>query len=103
MGRLQVAQNSQDEEASLGVGQPTTYDINGNIETLKRGDTTNEYEYIQNTDKVNAVSNESEFQAYTYDANGNVKTASHRHISEINYDPLTQLRACSEISSAFLS
>jgi RHS repeat-associated protein len=91
LGRLKVAQNSQDEKASLGVGQPTTYDINGNIQTLKQGDTTNQYKYIENTDKVNRVSNSSEPQNYGYDANGNVKSASHRQISEIKYDPLTQL------------
>ena len=93
LGRLQVAQNSQDTGASLGVGQPTIYDINGNIETLKRGETSNQYEYIQNTDKVKDVtdSSNSEPQSYSYDANGNVKTASHRHISQIDYDPLTQL------------
>ena len=91
LGRLEVAQNPQNDQASLGVDQPTTYDINGNIETLKRGDTTNEYEYIENTDKVNAVSNDSEPQNYTYDANGNVKSASHRQISNIDYDPLSQL------------
>ncbi len=91
LGRLEVAQNPQNEQASLGVDQPTTYDLNGNIETLKQGDTTNEYEYVQNTDKVNEVSNESEPQNYTYDANGNVKSASHRQISNIDYDPLSQL------------
>ena len=89
--RLEIAQNSQNEQASLGIGQPTTYDLNGNIETLKRGDTTNEYEYIENTNQVNGVSNGSEPQTYSYDANGNVKTASHRRISQIDYDPLTQL------------
>lgn len=91
LGRLEVAQNPQNEQASLGVDQPTTYDINGNIETLKQGDTTNEYEYIENTDKVNEVSNDSEPQNYGYDANGNVTSASHRQISNIDYDPLTQL------------
>ncbi|NEO83330.1 MAG: hypothetical protein F6J87_03565 [Spirulina sp. SIO3F2] len=91
LGRLEVAQNSQDEQASLGIGQPTTYDINGNIETLKRGDTSNQYQYIENTDKVNTVSNSSEPQSYSYDANGNVTGASHRQISNLDYDPLTQL------------
>ncbi|HAC64988.1 MAG TPA: hypothetical protein DCF68_16015 [Cyanothece sp. UBA12306] len=91
LGQLKVAQNQQNEQASLGVGQPTTYDLNGNIETLKRGETTNQYEYIENTDKVNTVSNSSEPQNYGYDANGNVKSASHRQISHIDYDPLTQL------------
>lgn len=91
LGRLKVAQNSQNGQASLGIGQPTTYDINGNIQTLKQGDTTNQYEYVQNTDKVNAVRNGSQPQNYSYDANGNVKSASHRQISEIKYDPLTQL------------
>ncbi|MDJ0600304.1 MAG: RHS repeat-associated core domain-containing protein [Crocosphaera sp.] len=91
LGRLEVAHNSYNEQASLGLGQPTTYDINGNIETLKRGDTTNQYEYIENTDKVNGVSNSSEPQNYSYDANGNVKSASHRQITNIDYDPLTQL------------
>ncbi|MFK0732348.1 MAG: RHS repeat domain-containing protein [Gloeotrichia echinulata GP01] len=91
LGRLKVAQNGQNGQASLGVGQPTTYDINGNIQTLKQGDTTNQYEYVQNTDKVNAVRNGSQPQNYSYDANGNVKSASHRQISEIKYDPLTQL------------
>lgn len=91
LGRLKVAQNSRNERASLGVGEPTTYDINGNLETLKQGERMNEYEYIQNTDKVNGVSNGSEPQFYRYDANGNVKVASHRQISEIDYDPLTQL------------
>ena len=91
LGRLQVAQNPQNEQASLGVDRPTTYDINGNIETLQQGDTNNEYEYVQNTDKVNGVGNDSEPQSYTYDANGNVKAASHRQIANIDYDPLTQL------------
>ncbi|NET24832.1 RHS repeat domain-containing protein [Okeania sp. SIO1I7] len=100
LGRLEVAQNSQNEQASLGVGQPTTYDVNGNIETLKRGDTTNEYEYIQNTDKVNAVSNNSEPQNYSYDANGNVKSASHRQVSNIDYDPLTQLTTQVQLEEA---
>ncbi|NEQ38786.1 MAG: RHS repeat-associated core domain-containing protein [Okeania sp. SIO3I5] len=100
LGRLEVAQNSQNEQASLGVGKPTTYDVNGNIETLKRGDTTNEYEYIQNTDKVNTVSNNSEPQNYSYDANGNVKSASHRQISEIDYDPFTQLTTQVQLEEA---
>ncbi|ELS03519.1 RHS repeat-associated core domain protein [Xenococcus sp. PCC 7305] len=89
--RLEIAQNSQNEQASLGIGQPTTYDLNGNIETLKRGDSTNEYKYIENTNQVNGVSNGSQPQSYSYDANGNVKTVSHRQISQIDYDPLTQL------------
>ncbi len=100
LGRLEVAQNSQNEQASLGVGKPTTYDVNGNIETLKRGDTTNEYEYIQNTDKVNAVSNNSEPQSYSYDANGNVKSASHRQVSNIDYDPFTQLTTQVQLEEA---
>ncbi|MBO1350517.1 MAG: RHS repeat-associated core domain-containing protein [Hormoscilla sp. GUM202] len=91
LGRLEVAQNSQNGQASLGVGTATTYDINGNIETLKRGNTTQKYEYVQNTDKVNKVSNGTETQNYSYDANGNFKSASHRQIAKIDYDPLTQL------------
>lgn len=91
LGRLKVAQNSQNDEGSLGVGQPTVYDLNGNIETLKEGDSTHEYEYVPNTDKVKKVSDASSSQSYTYDENGNVITASFRNISEIDYDPLTQL------------
>ena len=91
LSRLKVAQNSQNDEGSLGVGQPTVYDLNGNIETLKEGDSTHEYEYVPNTDKVNEVSDESDPQSYTYDENGNVITASYRNISGIEYDPLTQL------------
>lgn len=89
--QLEIAQNSQNEQASLGIGQPTTYDLNGNIETLKRGNTINEYKYLENTNQVNGVSNGSQPQSYSYDANGNVKTVSHRQISQIDYDPLTQL------------
>ncbi|TRU81409.1 MAG: hypothetical protein EWV76_21375 [Microcystis novacekii Mn_MB_F_20050700_S1] len=103
LGRLEVAQNSQNEQASLGVGQPTSYDINGNIETLKQGDTTSEYQYIPNTDKVNGVSNSSEPQNYSYDANGNVTSASHRHISKIDYDPLTQLTTQVQLESSKVS
>ncbi len=91
LGQLQVAQNSRDAEASLGVGQPTTYDLNGNIETLKRGNASNQYEYIESTNKVKDVNDSSEPQSYSYDANGNVTAAAHRHISQIDYDPLTQL------------
>jgi len=91
LGQLQVAQNSRDPEASLGVGQPTTYDLNGNIETLKRGNASNQYKYVPKTNKVDHVTDSSERQSYTYDANGNVTAAAHRHISHIDYDPLTQL------------
>jgi RHS repeat-associated protein len=103
LGRLEVAQNSHNEQASLGVGQPTSYDINGNIETLKQGDTTSEYQYIPNTDKVNGVSNSSEPQNYSYDANGNITSASHRHISKIDYDPLTQLTTQVQLESSKVS
>jgi len=97
LGRLKVGENSQDAKASLGVVSPTTYDPNGNIETMQQGDGSDRYQYLENTDKVKAVvsSNgdrrEDRRDSYTYDANGNVKSASQRHISQIDYNPLTQL------------
>ncbi len=91
LGQLKVVQNSRFPEASLGVDQPTTYDLNGNIEILKRGNDTNQYEYIENTNQVKDVNDGSETQSYNYDVNGNVTAAAHRHISQIDYDPLTQL------------
>ncbi|NES65147.1 MAG: RHS repeat-associated core domain-containing protein, partial [Okeania sp. SIO2D1] len=54
----------------------------------------------QNTDKVNTVSNNSEPQTYSYDANGNVKSASHRQVSNIDYDPFTQLTTQVQLEEA---
>lgn len=98
LGRLQVAENSQDAQASLGVGAPTTYDANGNIKQLKKGDTTNQYSYVKETDKVEQVDGSDQNQVYSYDANGYVKSASHRQISNINYDPASKLTTQVELN-----
>ncbi|NEN95448.1 MAG: hypothetical protein F6K50_07890 [Moorea sp. SIO3I7] len=93
--QLKVAQNNQIETGNLGVGQPVTYDPNGNFLDVKRGSDEAQFSYLPGTNQVkNTGGNEDDFH---YDDNGNITTAIkgagglNKPLSKLTYDPMTQL------------
>ncbi|MES2557599.1 MAG: RHS repeat-associated core domain-containing protein [Bacteroidota bacterium] len=91
-GQLVVAQHSKDNRYSLGITAPTSFDPNGNIETISQGAAVKTYGYLQNTNKVTRVSvTDAATQNYGYDAGGNIQSSSFRGINSINYSALNNL------------
>lgn len=85
LGRLAVAKNEVNDDWSFGLGQPDTFDANGNALRVQQGKTLSRYTYEAGTNKVlNTTGQETE--AYQYDANGNVQAVAPRDISHIEYD-----------------
>jgi RHS repeat-associated protein len=97
-GRLVTARNDVNDAWSVGVGEPTTFDPNGNIERQRRGQATASYVYLPGT---NAVVNTwgSEEQAYRYNANGDVIAARPREIGEVVYNRVNAMATA--VHSAF--
>ena len=101
LSRMQVAQNTMDGDASVGVDTPLAYDANGNILTLERGQTTDIYNYAQDTNQVNTITeNGTDIDAYSYNLNGDVTSGQRRNISQIDYDPLTRLTTAIQLNPA---
>ena len=100
LSRVEVAQNTTDSDASVGVDTPLAYDANGNILTLERGQATDTYNYTQDTNRVNTIAeNGTEVDAYGYNLNGDVTSAQRRNIGQIDYDPLTRLTTAIQLNS----
>src|SRR5581483_11301524 len=102
VGNLIVAENNSLPGGSIGVGEPVTYDGNGNFQTMKSGDGVENYTYWNGTNKVRNTdgSGGSDFR---YDANGNTtaskRSAQQASLSSIVYDPVTQLATTIEVGS----
>lgn len=93
VGQLVVAAHSENTAYSLGVQAPTTYDPNGNIQTIESQNATLTYAYDAGTNKVVEVASSKEANArtYSYDTYGNIVAASSNNITKIKYDTLTNL------------
>ncbi|MGH1386565.1 RHS repeat domain-containing protein [Kordia sp.] len=87
LSRILTAQNTVDKNLSLGVASPLTYDENGNIISLSRGDTKSEYAYEDATDKVTSIDTDgSQTAEFTYDKDGNTIAAdTDADLSNIKY------------------
>ena len=94
-GRLTVASNSI-AAMNVGVGSPTTYDKNGNIQSIKRG-TASPFSYTYYIGK-NRVQTRTTGTEYSYDATGNLVSSSPKGLT-LAYDPFTEL-AMTIISSS---
>jgi len=84
LGRLAVAQNSADQAASFGVGEPLSYDADGNYRRVERGGDVADYRYAAGTDQVVNTAGTTA-RDYEYDANGNVTRALPRGLTAITY------------------
>ena len=93
VGQLIVAAHSNNSKFNVGVTAPTTYDANGNIETITSENETLNYTYDEGTNKVINVSssNEEINRVYEYDVYGNTIKSSSNSIDIITYDTLTNL------------
>ena len=93
VGQLIVAAHSNNSKFNVGVTAPTTYDANGNIETITSENETLNYTYDEGTNKVINVSssNEEINRVYEYDVYGNTIKSSSNSIDKITYDTLTNL------------
>ncbi|HEY1351379.1 MAG TPA: RHS repeat-associated core domain-containing protein [Ktedonobacteraceae bacterium] len=97
-GRLVTARNDVNDAWSIGVGEPTTFDPNGNVEHLRRGATTASYVYLSGTDAV-ANTRGSQEQVYRYNANGDVIAAHPREIEQVVYGRVNAMATA--VHSAF--
>ncbi|MDJ0534482.1 MAG: polymorphic toxin-type HINT domain-containing protein [Xenococcaceae cyanobacterium MO_207.B15] len=94
--QLKVAQNNQIESGNLGVGQPVTYDANGNFLDVKRGSDEAQFSYLPGTNQVKNIAGGDE-DDFHYDDNGNITAAVkgagglNKPLSQLTYDPMTQL------------
>lgn len=76
LGQLQVAASAPDTSWSLGVGNPLTFDHNGNILTVDRAGTLRSYDYLTGKNILKQVtSGGGADAAFTYYDNGPVETA----------------------------
>ncbi|UII33638.1 DUF6443 domain-containing protein [Fulvivirga ulvae] len=84
LGRLTVSDNSVNNNWDIGVGSATSYDPNGNILNIKKGNTQQNYTYYSNTNKVSRTSGST--NQFMYDANGNIIQSQTKQLSSIIYD-----------------
>jgi len=78
-GRLRVAQCLNAPEYSVGVGQPISYDGNGNLLAAEDGGTSRAFAYEPGTDRLSSVSPGS--GTYSYDPSGAITgTPDPRHL-----------------------
>ncbi|MEO1082776.1 MAG: RHS repeat-associated core domain-containing protein [Acidobacteriota bacterium] len=90
LSRLRVAEDSAHPEHSLGVGEPLSYDADGNIAALTRGDTVRTYHQAPGTRQVDRITEDGEtVDAYTYDRTGAVTSASRLDLQHVSYEPGT--------------
>jgi len=86
--------NTLDPSKSIGIGEPTLYDANGNRRIMSIGPNTYAYEYVTNgasgTNKIRNRFNDGSDE-YVYDANANVIAANSKSLSQLAYDPFKQL------------
>ncbi|MEM6720070.1 MAG: RHS repeat-associated core domain-containing protein [Bacteroidota bacterium] len=104
VGQLVVAEHSSNANYNLGVITPTTYDPNGNIETITSQDETLQYTYDAGTNKVlqvNSVSKKID-RAYGYDTYGNIIKSTANNIEKIAYDSLTNLPLTIKLNSGIV-
>lgn len=87
LSQLTFADHNADPEAS--TGNPVNYDLNGNIRLITTGESTAEYEYAQDSDRVErVVTGGEEVEAFSYSPNGAVTSSKRRSITGIAYDPV---------------
>ncbi|MCH2195109.1 RHS repeat-associated core domain-containing protein [Kordia sp.] len=93
VGQLVAAEHSSNANYNLGVITPTTYDPNGNVETITSKNETLKYTYNSGTNKVTQVNsaNKEINRIYGYDSYGNIIKSSANAIEKIEYDTLTNL------------
>ena len=90
--QLEVAENTSDASASLGVGEPLTYDPNGNFLRIREGDATRSYTYDGGTDRVQRVEQDgAALEELTYDDGGAVTSSTRNGIASIDYDAVVRL------------
>ena len=78
-GRLRVAQCLNAPQYSIGVGQPISYDGNGNLLAAEDGGTSRAFAYEPGTDRLSSVSPGS--GTYSYDPSGAITgTPDPRHL-----------------------
>jgi len=97
LGQLTIADNNLNNAWDIGVGNPTSFDANGNIVDLRRGTTTKTYSYYTGTNKVQNTDGAG--NDYTYDSNANVISSSPKTIGTISYDSFTQRPTSVSMSS----
>ena len=87
LSRIVTAQNTVDGALSLGVAFPLTYDENGNILSLSRGDKVSEYTYDEKTDQVTLIlTDQTTSVRFAYDRDGNTTGAfTDADLSNITY------------------
>ena len=88
LSRLKVAENTEDTGASYGVNGAANYDLNDNLNAVTRGTRSEQYTYVENSDRLHQVTADGDvIDAYTYNRNGAVTSGSRLDITNINYDP----------------
>ncbi len=87
LSRILIAENTANRALSLGVKAPLTYDENGNILSLSRGDKTSHYAYKEKTDQVTTINTGGTPSAhFDYDKDGNTTEAdTDADLSNITY------------------
>ncbi len=91
-GRLVTARNDVNDAWSIGVGEPTRFDPNGNIERVRQGETTTTYVYTPGTDALVHTQGDTAL-AYHYNPNGDVIASRPRAIGEITYNRVNSMAA----------
>lgn len=84
-GRMVTARNDVNDAWSVGVGEPTTFDPNGNLQRQRQGQVSSTYVYLPGTDAVINTRGREE-QSYRYNANGDIIAARPREIDEVVYN-----------------
>ncbi len=94
-GRLTQAKNSAKKQWDYGVAGNTLFDLNGNLATLSRGKSSQDYQYYNNTNRVKNIDGAG--NDYQYDKNGRVtKTPT---LKKISYDPFTGMSTSIKIDN----
>ncbi|MEM6793145.1 MAG: RHS repeat-associated core domain-containing protein [Acidobacteriota bacterium] len=90
LSRLQVAEDSAHPEHSLGVEEPLTYGLNGDLESGTVLGRTRKYHYAEGRGRLERVSEDGEtVDSYSYDASGAVTEASRLDLRRLEYEPGT--------------
>jgi len=86
-GRLTAAHNNNQSSWQIGAANPTEYDPNGNITRLERGGVSRNYTYANGKNIIQSVGSWN----YSADAVGNMVSSGSQGLSNITYDPFTQM------------
>ncbi len=87
LGRLTSAKNNKNDNWSLYIDK---YDSNGNMDIVKRGNHSDKHEYYWGTDRLKNIDGSND-ESYNYNPNGSIKLSRTGNITNITYDPVSEM------------